>query len=63
MIKGLGGVAAPIFDFNGRLCAVIAALGSVGSIDLHPQGKAAMALKQEAQRLSAELGHSPAAQT
>jgi DNA-binding IclR family transcriptional regulator len=58
IIKGLGGVAVPILDFNGRLCAAIAALGSVGSIDLHPEGNAAMALKQEAQRLSAELGYS-----
>lgn len=62
MIKVLDDVEAPVFDVNGGLCAAIAALGSVGSINLHPEGETATALKQEAQRLSAELGHGATAQ-
>jgi DNA-binding IclR family transcriptional regulator len=63
IIKGMGGVAAPVFDLNGRLCAAIAALGSVGSIDLRPEGEAATALKHEAHLLSIELGYCPSAAT
>ncbi|CAB3793701.1 IclR family transcriptional regulator [Pararobbsia alpina] len=56
-LKGISAVAAPLFDFNGRLCATLTALGATGGFDSSLDGKIAAAVRQEAQAISARLGY------
>jgi DNA-binding IclR family transcriptional regulator len=56
-LKGISAVAAPLFDFNGRLCATLTALGATGGFDSSIDGAIAEAVRQEAQAISARLGY------
>jgi DNA-binding IclR family transcriptional regulator len=56
-LKGISAVAAPLFDFNGRLCATLTALGATGGFDSSIDGLIATAVRQEAQVISARLGY------
>ncbi|MEN2475281.1 IclR family transcriptional regulator [Burkholderia sp. GS2Y] len=56
-LKGISAVAAPLFDFNGRLCATLTALGATGGFDSSIEGAIATAVRQEAQAISARLGY------
>lgn len=56
-LRGISAVAAPIFDFTGRLCATITALGPSGGFDPSPGGVVALAVCREALATSAQLGY------
>ncbi|WP_407851686.1 IclR family transcriptional regulator [Bordetella petrii] len=56
-LKGISAVAAPIFDYTGRPCAVLTALGATGGFDASVDGRAAVAVRAEARAVSAMLGH------
>lgn len=56
-LKGISAVAAPLFDFNGRLCATLTALGATGGFDSSIDGPIAAAVRAEAQAISARLGY------
>jgi DNA-binding IclR family transcriptional regulator len=56
-LKGISAVAAPLFDFNGRLCATLTALGATGGFDSSIDGSIATSVRQEAQAISARLGY------
>lgn len=55
-LRGISAVAAPVRDFNGRVCAVICALGASGGFDPAPGGAIARAVCTEADATSALLG-------
>lgn len=57
VLSGVLGLAAPIFDHNGSLAAVIACLGPVGFFDDSLDGETARALRDTANDLSRRLGH------
>lgn len=54
-------MAAPVYDFTGRVCAVITALGASGGFDPSADGVIATAVLREAEATSAKLGHAPSA--
>jgi DNA-binding IclR family transcriptional regulator len=56
-LKGISAISAPLFDFNGRLCATLTALGATGGFDSSIEGSIAAAVRQEAQAISARLGY------
>jgi len=56
-LKGISAVAAPVYDYAGHLCAVLTALGATGGFDASVDGSIAQAVRQEAQAMSAQLGH------
>lgn len=56
-LRGISAVAAPVFDFTGRVCAVITALGATGGFDPSADGAIAMAVRREAHATSLKLGH------
>ncbi|WP_180735060.1 IclR family transcriptional regulator [Paraburkholderia sp. PGU19] len=56
-LKGISAVAAPLFDFNGRLCGTLTALGATGGFDSSINGPIATAVRREAQAISARLGY------
>ncbi|MFM0201721.1 IclR family transcriptional regulator [Paraburkholderia fungorum] len=56
-LKGISAVAAPLFDFNGRLCGTLTALGATGGFDSSIDGPIAAAVRREAQAISARLGY------
>ncbi|NML34194.1 IclR family transcriptional regulator [Paraburkholderia antibiotica] len=58
-LKGISAVAAPIFDFNGRLCATLTSLGATGGFDSSVDGLIAKAVQREAQAISTRLGYLP----
>lgn len=60
-LKGISAVAAPLFDANGHLCGALTALGATGGFDSSLDGPIAVALREEARTISAELGYRPAA--
>jgi DNA-binding IclR family transcriptional regulator len=57
VLSGVLGLAAPIFDHNGSLAAVIACLGPVGFFDDSLDGATARALRDTANDLSRRLGY------
>ena len=57
-LRGISAVAAPVYDFTGRVCAVITALGASGGFDPSLDGVIATEVRREAQATSAKLGHS-----
>jgi len=59
-LKGISAVAAPLIDANGHLCATLTALGATGGFDSSADGTIAKALREEAARISAALGYTPA---
>lgn len=60
LLRGISAVAAPVHDHSGRVCAVITALGATGGFDASPQGPIALAVREQAQRISRLLGHGAA---
>ncbi|WP_198085956.1 IclR family transcriptional regulator [Variovorax sp. E3] len=57
-LRGISAVAAPVYDYAGRVCAVITALGATGGFDPAIEGPIAAAVRQEARAASALLGAS-----
>jgi DNA-binding IclR family transcriptional regulator len=57
LLPGVAGLAAPVFDHQGDLVAVIAALGPQGQFDADWEGPAAKPLKDAADGLSRRLGY------
>ncbi|MDM0071194.1 IclR family transcriptional regulator [Variovorax sp. J31P207] len=55
-LRGISAVAAPVFDFTGRVCAVITALGASGGFDPSVDGRIAIAVCREAHATSLQLG-------
>ena len=55
-LRGISAVAAPVHDFNGRVCAVICALGATGGFDASFDGRAGLAVRAEALATSGRLG-------
>ena len=61
-LPGLSAVSAPVYDFHGRVCAVITALGASGGFDASIDGAIGLAVQREAGTTSRLLGYSgPAA--
>ena len=58
-LPGISAVAAPLHDYTGHVVGVLCALGASGGFDPDPQGAVARALRAEAARVSASLGHLP----
>ncbi|MGO4328891.1 IclR family transcriptional regulator [Cupriavidus sp. 2TAF22] len=56
-LKGISAVAAPLYDYTGRVCAVITALGATGGFDAAMDGPVGTAVRREARAASALLGH------
>ncbi|MDM0009675.1 IclR family transcriptional regulator [Variovorax sp. J22G73] len=60
-LRGISAVAAPVYDYAGRVSAVITALGATGGFDPAIDGPIAVAVRQEARAASALLGATAAA--
>ena len=56
-LRGISAVAAPVYDFTGRVCAVITALGATGGFDPAADGVIAKSVLREAEATSTKLGH------
>ncbi|ARP85500.1 IclR family transcriptional regulator [Bordetella genomosp. 9] len=56
-LRGISAVAAALYDYTGRPCAVLTALGATGGFDPSPDGVVARALRDEAQAISRRLGY------
>ena len=56
-LRGISAVSAPVYDFTGRICAVLTALGASGGFDPSVDGAIATAVRREAQATSVRLGH------
>ncbi|MFM9924966.1 IclR family transcriptional regulator [Variovorax sp. H27-G14] len=55
-LRGISAVAAPVYDYAGRVSAVITALGATGGFDPAVDGPIAVAVRREARAASALLG-------
>ncbi len=60
-LKGISAVAAPLYDYTGRIGGVITALGATGGFDAAVDGPIAIAVRREAQAASALLGYAAVA--
>ncbi len=60
LISGINAIAAPVFDHLGNLCLVMGMLGQEETLDVAWNGTAAKQLRQFANAISEQLGHSPA---
>ena len=58
LVRGIGAVAAPVFDGFGRLVLCLTAIGPVATLDVRVEGAAAQQLRETAQALSRRLGAS-----
>ncbi|GAB3425927.1 IclR family transcriptional regulator [Giesbergeria sinuosa] len=58
LVRGIGAVAAPVFDGFGRLVLCLTAIGPVATLDVGVEGMAAQQLRETAQSLSRRLGAS-----
>lgn len=56
-LPGVAALACPAFDHEGRVAAVIGVIGRQGALDLAPAGRAALALRAAAGRVSVRLGY------
>lgn len=59
-LPGISAVAAPLYNYAGRPCAVLTALGASGGFDASPDGVVGQAVRREAQAISRLLGHTSA---
>lgn len=57
LLRGVSGIAAPVFGLEGTMVAALTLVGIQGTIDIGWNGDMARALKQAAERLSRRLGH------
>ena len=55
-LRGISAVAAPVYDYAGRVCAVLTALGASGGFDPSAAGPIATAVRREGEAASAQLG-------
>ena len=60
-LPGISAVAVPVYDFNGRVCAVMTALGASGGFDPSIDGEIGIAVRHEAAATSWLLGYSATA--
>lgn len=56
-LRGISAVSAPIYNYAGRPCAVLTALGATGGFDPSADGRVGLAVRQEAQAISRLLGN------
>lgn len=56
-LKGISAVSAPVFDYTGRLSAVLTALGATGGFDPDIDGPIGRVVREEAAVVSAQLGY------
>jgi len=56
-LPGISAVAAPLYNYTGRPCAVLTALGASGGFDASPDGVVGQAVRREAQSISQLLGY------
>ena len=56
-LKGISAVAAPLYDYSGRLCGAMTALGATGGFDSSIDGPIAHAVRREARAASKLLGY------
>lgn len=56
LLRGISAVAAPIFDYTGRVTAVLTALGATGGFDTALSGRIVPLVMSEANEISAALG-------
>lgn len=56
-LRGISAVAAPLYDYTGRVCAVLTALGATGGFDPSVDGRIAIAVRREAHAASTLLGY------
>jgi DNA-binding IclR family transcriptional regulator len=56
LLPGLNAMAAPVFDYRGKLSSVIGLVGHRESLDMDGAGPIAQLLKSTAAELSARLG-------
>jgi DNA-binding IclR family transcriptional regulator len=59
LLAGIGAVAAPVFDYDGRIPAVITALGVVDSFNFNAEGVIATSVMESAAKVSSKLGYTP----
>lgn len=60
LVRGVGGIAAPVFGLSGTLVAALTLVGIQGAIDVRWAGPMAKAVKEAAERLSRRLGFTDA---
>lgn len=60
-LDGISAAAAPLFDFSGRVCAILTVLGPSEGFSTALDGPVVSALRREAQAVSERLGYRPAA--
>lgn len=58
-LPGISAVAAPVFDYTGRVVAVLTALGASGGFDPDPDGATALAVREAAASVGQALGWRP----
>jgi DNA-binding IclR family transcriptional regulator len=58
-LKGISAVSAPLYDFTGKVCGALTALGATGGFDASIDGRIAKAIRREAQVVSMQLGAHP----
>ncbi len=56
-LKGISAVSAPVYDYTGRLCAVLTALGATGGFDPAIDGPIGTVVREEAVMVSSQLGY------
>lgn len=56
-LQGISAIGVPIFDFSGKLSAVLTVLGASGSFQASEDSKVAQALLAESAAISQALGH------
>ncbi|CAM3674110.1 IclR family transcriptional regulator [Bordetella tumulicola] len=62
-LPGISAIAAPLYNYTGRPCAVLTALGATGGFNPSPEGVVGQAVCREAQIISRLLGHSASTTT
>jgi DNA-binding IclR family transcriptional regulator len=58
-VTGINAVAAPVFDYSGKMQLVITVIGPMGVLDVGSDSAYTKALLAFTHRLSAQLGHTP----
>jgi DNA-binding IclR family transcriptional regulator len=58
LLPGVDAVAAPVFDYRGKLAAVICAVGRTGAMQMKGESIAVETIANAARELSHRLGHS-----
>lgn len=57
-LPGISAIAAPLYNYTGRACAVLTALGATGGFNPSPEGVVGQAVCREAHVISRLLGYS-----